>query len=90
MGVMTFEALAIFEKLVVRPFYGLLHKLTVAFGAELRVISSGEEQIFFIRSMGLVATITLTVDERLMGICPGKFSFRINVTSVTGHVHPVF
>jgi hypothetical protein len=38
---MTFEALAVFEKLVVRPFYGLLHKLTVAFGAQLGVISSG-------------------------------------------------
>lgn len=90
MGIMTFEALAVFEKLVVRPFHGLLHKLTMTFRAQLRVIRSGEEQVFFIRSMGLVATITLTVDKRLMSVCPGKFSFCINMTSVTGHVHPVF
>jgi hypothetical protein len=89
-GIMTFEALAAFEKLVVRPFHRHLHKLAMTFGTQLRVISSGEEQIIFIRSMGLVATITLTVDKRLMGICPGKFSFRINVTSVAGNVHPVF
>jgi hypothetical protein len=89
-GVMTFEALAVFEKLVVRAFYGLLHKFTVAFGAQLRVISRGEEQVFYICSMGRVATITLAVDERLMGICPGKLPFSINMTFVTGHVHPVF
>jgi hypothetical protein len=34
----------------------------MTFRAQLRVIRSGEEQVFFIRSMGLVATITLAVD----------------------------
>jgi hypothetical protein len=87
---MAFQAHAAFEKLVVRPFYSLLHKLTVAFCAQFRVISSGQEQVLLISPMGLVTTITLTVDQRLMGICPGKFSFSINMTSVTGHVHPVF
>ena len=88
-GIMTFEALAVFEKLVVRPHHDQRHKVTVAFGAQLRVISSDQEQVFLIRPVGLVAAVTLTLDQRLVGICPGKFSFSINVAFVADHVHSV-
>jgi hypothetical protein len=41
MDVMAFEALAVFEKLVVRALYSRLHQVAVAVDAKFGVVGSG-------------------------------------------------
>jgi len=88
MGVMACKAFPFCEGIMVGTARLGLHEITVTRSAHLRTYRL--EHFFLVRSVRIVARITLGIDDGLMGVGFQELRLRLGMAPITDLVHPVF
>ena len=91
---MAFQTFSVFEKLMVGAADGLFHQIAMAVGTQFRVVAGGYQQLIIGCTVGAMAGLTFSFDNRQVRICFQKLDLSVKMTGVAHRVgfafeHPV-
>ncbi len=87
MGIMACETFPFCKRVMVRAARLRFHEIAMTLSAHLGTAKF--QEILLIRSVGLMAGITVRIHDGFMGIGLQKLCFGIGMARITNPVHPV-